>query len=170
MTAPDETPVLEGQTDIYAALDGWSLRVNGVPVPQGSKTAFRHSKTGRVVMVDANKNLADWRALVTARARSAWGVDREALDVNVTASMVFYLPRPKSHYGTGRNAGVLKDSAPLVPGVKPDLDKLIRSIFDSLTGAGVWRDDALCWGVSAYKQYADATVPGVSMTLDWGTK
>jgi Holliday junction resolvase RusA-like endonuclease len=165
----DEIPVLEGQTDIYAALTSWSVRANGVPVPQGSKTAFRHSKTGRVVMLDANKNLADWRALVTARARSAWGVDRPPLEVPVVASVVFYLPRPKGHYGTGRNAGVLKPSAPLHPGVKPDLDKLVRSVFDSLTVAGVWRDDALCWGLSTYKNYADAVAPGVSLTLDWGT-
>lgn len=166
----DEIPVLEGQTDIFAVLDGWSLRVNGVPVPQGSKTAFRHSKTGRVVMMDANKNLGDWRAKVTAKAREAWGVDRPPLDLPVSASIQFYLPRPKGHYGTGRNAGILKPTAPLFPAVKPDVDKLIRSVFDSLTMGGVWKDDALCWNVAASKLYADATFPGVSLTLDWGNQ
>jgi len=167
---PAPVPVLPGQTDIYAALDGWSLRVNGVPVPQGSKTSFRHSKTGKVVMVDANKNLAAWRALVSARARSAWGVDRPPLAGPVIVTALFYLPRPKGHYGTGRNAGVLKPSAPVYPAVKPDLDKLVRAVFDSLKVAGVWADDALCVGLGGTgKFYADAVEPGVALTLDWGT-
>jgi Holliday junction resolvase RusA-like endonuclease len=166
----DEIPVLEGQTDIYAVLNGWSLRVNGTPVPQGSKKAFRHSRTGRVVMMDDNPNLAAWRANVTAKARGAWGVDRPPLDAPVIATALFYLPRPKGHYGTGRNAGILKDSAPLYPTVKPDLDKLVRAVFDSLKDAGVWRDDALCIGLGgSAKFYADAVEPGLTLTLDWGT-
>jgi Holliday junction resolvase RusA-like endonuclease len=142
------------------------LDVAGVPVPQGSKRAFRHSKTGRVVMVDDNENLAAWRGLVEQRARQAWA-GRPALTVPLFGTLLFYLPRPAGHFGTGRNAGRVKDSAPLWPGVKPDLDKLQRAVFDSLTAAGVWKDDALCVGVSAWKHYADARpAPGLFLQLD----
>lgn len=148
------------------APSGLQFYVTGTPVPQGSKRAFKHVHTGRVVMTDDNPNLEAWRAKVAHVARAEWA-GRDPITVPVVASLVFYLPRPKSHYGTGRNAGILKDSAPLLPAVKPDLDKLVRSVFDSLTTAGVWKDDALCWGESAWKNYADARPPGLALTLEW---
>ncbi|GAA1802403.1 hypothetical protein [Nesterenkonia flava] len=44
------------------------------------------------------------------------------------------MPRPKTHYGTGRNAEVIKraclDQAHIIP---PDLDKLMRSTLDGLS-------------------------------------
>lgn len=142
------------------------IEVPGIPVPQGSKTAFRHASTGRVVMVDANGNLKAWRTTVAHYARQAWA-GAPALEVPVVASLGFYLPRPKSHYRTGRYAGMLRDAAPLLPAVKPDLDKLQRAVFDSLTTAGVWKDDSLCWNVSAHKCYADAREPGLVLNLSW---
>jgi Holliday junction resolvase RusA-like endonuclease len=144
------------------------LDVAGVPVPQGSKRAFRHSKTGRVVMVDDNPALAAWRDLVAVKARAAWA-GRAPLVVPVRASLAFYLPRPAGHFGTGRNAGRLKDSAPFWPAVKPDLDKLTRAVFDALETAGVWGNDSRCCWVSASKNYADPDAvlgPGLGLTLE----
>jgi Holliday junction resolvase RusA-like endonuclease len=138
--------------------------VLGLPIPQGSKKAFRHAATGRVVMVDANAKLADWRALVDAEARRALA-GRDPFIRPCKASLGFYLPRPAGHYGTGRNAGILRPSAPRWPGVKPDVDKLIRAAFDSLKTAGVWRDDALCCGLSAWKVYADTRPVGLVLTV-----
>ena len=146
--------------------DSLRLEVPGIPVPQGSKKAFKHAHTNRVVMLDDNANLAAWRATVAHHARVAWA-GAPPITGPVVASLGFYLPRPKGHYRTGKFAGFLKDSAPLLPGVKPDLDKLIRSVFDSLSTAGVWKDDALCWNVSAHKCYADAREPGLVLNLSW---
>src|SRR5690606_25696178 len=56
--------------------------------------------------------------------------------------MVFTLARPRSHYRTGRNAHLLRDSAPARPTGAPDLSKLARATEDALTEAGVWKDDA----------------------------
>ena len=53
----------------------------------------------------------------------------------------FRLHRPKSHYGTGRNSGVLKKSAPEFHIVKPDLDNLIKFVKDCLNGLA-WKDDS----------------------------
>ena len=53
----------------------------------------------------------------------------------------FYLPRPNSHFRTGKNAKRIKDNAPLYHVVKPDATKLIRAAEDALTGV-VWRNNA----------------------------
>ncbi|MCY0957661.1 RusA family crossover junction endodeoxyribonuclease [Streptomyces sp. H27-H5] len=114
--------------------------VRGLPGPQGSK---RHVGNGR--MIESSKKVKPWRADVVAAAVEA----REAvagfikLDGPLRVDMVFCLDRPKGHMGTGRNAGLVRPSAPLRPHVKPDLSKLVRATEDALTTAGVYGDDAL---------------------------
>lgn len=68
----------------------------------------------------------------------------------------FHMKRPNSHFGTGRNAGILKESAPKYPTGKPDLDKCVRAISDSLTGI-IWRDDSQVVYIQTAKMYADKT-------------
>jgi Holliday junction resolvase RusA-like endonuclease len=147
---------------------GWlfGLDVAGhVPVPQGSKRIGRHRGTGRPLVLDDNRNLEAWRALVAGMARKEWN-GRPPITVPVSVWADFYLPRPAGHFGTGRNAGKLKDSAPVWPAVKPDGDKLLRAVFDSLTTAGVWKDDSLAVVWSGAKHYADALRrPGVSLQI-----
>jgi Holliday junction resolvase RusA-like endonuclease len=53
----------------------------------------------------------------------------------------FYVKRPKGHYGTGRNAGVLKDWTPEYPTGKPDLSNLVKMVEDCLVLARVMADD-----------------------------
>jgi len=53
----------------------------------------------------------------------------------------FYFKRPKSHYGTGKNADKLKTSAPVYHTKKPDIDNLKKFVLDVLNGQ-VWNDDA----------------------------
>jgi Holliday junction resolvase RusA-like endonuclease len=69
-------------------------------------------------------------------------------------AVVFNITRPKGHFGTGRNAGALKDSAPYWPTVKPDATKLLRGLEDALTGV-VWRDDAQVVEQAVTKRYAE---------------
>ena len=143
-------------------MDGIRFEVPGVPVPQGSKTVFN----GRAV--DANaKKLKPWRRAVCAAAASAAG-DR-VLEGPVVVTAKFVLPRPKGHFGTGRNAGTLRASSPRFPGVKPDLDKLLRALLDGVTDSGAWTDDSLVVGVHASKVYADHEQPGVQVMV-WVTR
>lgn len=127
-----------------------TITVYGLPAPQGSK---RH--VGRGIMVESSKHLAPWREDVKQAALRAldehpdW--DREAKQV--AAHMVFTLPRPRSHYRTGKFAHLLRDGAPLLHGTKPDLDKLLRSTGDALTAAGVYADDSRLAQVYAVKTY-----------------
>lgn len=150
-----------------------TFTVRGTPFPQGSKKAMpiyrkvggKRVFTGRVAMVDDNKQgLAAWRTPVTLRCRQAMS-RRAPLDGPVRVDIVFYLKRPAGHYGTGRNAGILKPSAPLFPSVKPDLDKLERATMDALTAGGAFTDDARVVALSSTKVYADAHDPGATITV-----
>lgn len=138
-----------------------SFEVEGTPVQQGSKRIGRAGKGGRPIIIDDNDvALAAWRSLVTVRARAA--AAREGVrdyDGPVSVDLEFRFSRPKHHYRTGRFAGELKDSAPVAHTVKPDLDKLIRAVLDSLTTAHVYRDDSQVVFLRPSKVYA-GPVPG----------
>lgn len=154
----------------------------GAPAPQGSKSAFpiwagakcpycQRRHLARINQAESSKHVGPWRAAVAVYARQAMGPRRLLLDVPLAVSMVFTLPRPAGHYGTGRNAGTLKASAPLRPAGYPDVSKLARSTEDAMTTAGVWADDAR---VAEYTRLAkvfpgedpDALArPGVRVTI-----
>lgn len=112
----------------------------GLPGPQGSKT---HKGGGR--MVESSAKVRPWRDVVAWSAVAARNKVRgwRPLTGPVALSLVFTLPRPRSHFGTGRNADRVRRSAPARPDVTPDLDKIVRATKDALTTARVWRDDAL---------------------------
>jgi len=59
----------------------------------------------------------------------------------VRLEIVAYYRRPKSHYGTGRNAGRVKGSAPVWPLVKPDCDNVEKAVADALNGIA-YNDDS----------------------------
>lgn len=68
--------------------------------------------------------------------------------------MTFFMPRPKSHYGTGKNEGKLKKSAPLYHTSKPDIDNLIKFPLDVLNEVA-WEDDRQIIYIQAVKRYSD---------------
>lgn len=128
-----------------------TFTVHGKPQPAGSKSSFvpinkktgqpYRSESGRVVVntVDANKNAKPWQSEVRAAARAVH--QGELLCGDLAVTMRFYVARPKGHFGTGKNAAVLKASAPARPSVKPDVLKLARAVEDALTNQ-VYGDDA----------------------------
>jgi Holliday junction resolvase RusA-like endonuclease len=122
-----------------------TLTVHGIPAPQGSKT---RTKWG---MREDNPNTKPWRAAVAAEAAAAT-IGKEPLTGPLALAALFFFPRPKSHYGTGRNADVLKATAPDYCATKPDADKLLRAAADAMTGI-VYRDDSQLVHVSARKLY-----------------
>jgi Holliday junction resolvase RusA-like endonuclease len=135
-----------------------SFRVNGRPAPQGSKR-YLGRPGGKGIVVESSKKVEPWRADVRAAAEKAVADLFDDLDeavfakgVPVAVQIAFGLPRPKSHYGTGRNADKLKDNAPAYPTGKPDLDKLERAVLDALTGV-VWADDSQVAHLSTSKIY-----------------
>lgn len=152
----------------------FSVFVPGRPVPQGSKTAFINKKTGRPVIVDKDMRLPEWRMKVTAYCRDAMnspvpgGIATIPSGTPVGVRIDFVMDRPQAHYGTGKNADKVKPSAPKYPASMPDLDKLLRAIFDALTDAQVWSDDGQVVWCQTAKYYAGADWPsgqGVHITL-----
>lgn len=140
-----------------------TFTVHGIPVPQGSKTYLGH---GRMVESGGQK-LKNWRHDVTRAAEEARDEHGGAtLTGPLYLEVDFFMPRPRGHYGTGRNAHLVRDGAPEHPAGRPDLDKLIRAVDDALTAAGLWKDDAQVVDISARKSYADDQVgPGASISV-----
>lgn len=131
-------------------MNGTVFTIPGPPVQQGSMRAFTRPG-GRVGMTHGNeKKLREFRARIAVAADAA-GVEPVRGPVKVTVA--FFLPRPKGHFGTGRNAGALKDSSPRWPAGKPDVDKLERALLDGLTGIA-FHDDAQVCVVNKRKSYA----------------
>lgn len=131
-----------------AALELW---IPGRPAAQGSK---RHVGGGR--LVEQSTAVAPWRERVSWLARAARGprdpFDRETPLVITTE---FVMPRPAA---TPRHA-----TPPAIR--RPDLDKLLRAVFDALTVVA-YQDDAQIVGIEAWKWIADPDEPpGCLLTL-----
>lgn len=105
-------------------VDKVRLRVDGDPIPQGSKTPIVIN--GKAVLIDGKGKGAvahkKWRKKVREEAE-AWQLANGHVPWNVPCKIVvkFTMPKP---------------TKPMfdVPGTRPDLDKLIRSILDSISG------------------------------------
>ena len=79
----------------------------------------------------------------------------------VMLDLTFFFPRPKGHFGNGKNADKLKDWAPLRHLSKPDRDNLDKSVLDCLKTLGFFKDDSqVCAGAIA-KFYV---TPGIDQT------
>jgi Holliday junction resolvase RusA-like endonuclease len=130
--------------------DWLRVEVNGIPSPAGSKSGFAIPGTNRVVIVDAAKRSRGWKNDVADEAARAMAGDlwRGPLLVQI----VFGFPRPKAHFGTGRNADQVKSSAPHYHVVRPDVDKLSRAVMDALRGV-VYADDSQVVCKTVSKQY-----------------
>lgn len=120
-----------------------TFTVFGIPKPAGSKTAFAIKRggvyTGRTVVMDACKKTKSWQAIVKAEAKKH--APATPLVGPISVNFTFYMPRPKSHFGTGKNSKSLKLSAPAYLIGKPDVLKLARAVEDALTGI-IYVDDS----------------------------
>lgn len=129
----------------------------GTPAPQGSHRAFVVGKKDgpkRAIVTDDSNRTQPWKQTVKQAATTAMALDGWQMTSGpVSVAVTFYLPRPKGHYGTGRNADLLKPSAPWYPTGKPDGDKLLRGLLDALGDAGVFRDDAQVVQFDVWKAY-----------------
>jgi Holliday junction resolvase RusA-like endonuclease len=146
-----------------------SFDVFGTPVPQGSKRVWMNAQSKQAMMTeDAGARLYTWRMEVMGQARQAMsdiGRFGEPFREPISCLVTFRYHRPQSHYGTGRNAEVLKPSAPPLPAKPPDLDKLVRAIWDACTSV-VWVDDGQVVAATIRKGYVDRWIPeGVSVVI-----
>ena len=124
--------------------------VSGTPVAQPRP---RFSSAGGFVRAytQADHPVVAWRKSCANASRNH---SRGPIYGPVAISLTFIMPRPASHYGTGRNAGTLKASAPSAHIKTPDIDNLTKAVLDAMTAAGAWHDDAQISEQSASKRYA----------------
>lgn len=141
--------------------DAIQFFVAGVAAPGGSKKAFVIPGTGRAVVVEDAKGNASWRERVASCA-SRTMAGSVPLDGALYLDVVFLMPRPKSHFRTGRRAAELRPSAPLFHVIRPDATKLLRALEDSLKGI-CWRDDSQVAKQSVLKVYG--TRPGAMVKI-----
>jgi crossover junction endodeoxyribonuclease RusA len=128
----------------------FQLFVAGDPRPQGSKKAF--NRGGRIVLVEANKDLPAWRETMK-KAFELKGMELDSRFVTaVSVSLTFWLKRPKTvkrQYATGTY----------------DIDKLTRSCLDSLESAKIIENDNLVVDLVVRKNYDDLHESGVLVTV-----
>lgn len=116
------------------------ISIPGKPRPQGSVTPMVSRSTGKS-FVKYGPTTVEHRNFAIGKLAKKW--KRKALITGpVVIKYRFMFARPKSHFGTGRNAEKLKDSAPDYHARIPDLDKLERLMNDALVLAGVIKDDS----------------------------
>ena len=75
------------------------------------------------------------------------------LEGAISVSMTFHMPRPKSHYRSGRYSHLLKHDAPKLHVSKPDIDNIVKFYLDAMTGS-FWMDDASVCTIEASKIYS----------------
>ena len=85
---------------------------------------------------------------------------KQPLKGDISLDVTFYMPRPKSHYRTGKRSHVLKAKAPVFHSVRPDLDNLIKMLLDTISGKNkMVLDDSQICALASIKVYSD--------DLDW---
>ena len=121
--------------------------IQGEPIPQGSKSvAVRGS---RAVMFEANprhKNFRQHSEDSIRRFSKIVGYTSFPKGEPLEIELEFFLSRPKS-------------VKRMFPSVKPDGDKLTRSICDSIVKAGIVPDDSQFVDYIIRKRYADESGP-----------
>ena len=142
--------------------------VPGKASPSGSKKAFAHPKTGRIIVMDTAKRKDSWQSRVSLFASQAMSdvkLTAEEFSGPVVMTIQFYFSRPKSHFRTGKNAHLLKADAPQNHVKKCDLTKLVRCTEDALSGIA-WKDD--CQVIERLESKGWADEDAVKILLVWG--
>lgn len=129
--------------------------IPGDPAPKGSLKCIGGAKGKGHRLIEDNARTKPWRDKIADATRHRLQPYRAAAGQPIGAEVTFTLNRPRSHYGTGRNAGVLKMSAPAYPVSHStgDVDKLLRLVLDALQDAEVLPDDCQVVDTTSRKRY-----------------
>lgn len=139
------------------------VTVVGHAEPGGSKKAFVPQRDGHPIrghggriivnVVDDNPRAKGWQTVIAQRVSEVW--EEPSLHGPLVVEFTFYRRRPQTHFGSGRNEGVLKDWAAVeYPVAAPDLLKTARAAEDALTGV-LWHDDSRIVEERLRKHYGD---------------
>jgi len=123
------------------------ITIPGKPV---AKRRPRFARRGKFVTTYNDQETEEGRFLFEVQKQFKNALSDKPLIV----VCVFEMPRPKNHYGTGRNTGKLKEGSPKLHTKKPDIDNLIKFVLDCLNGIA-WKDDSQIVRIVAEKSYSE---------------
>lgn len=123
----------------------------------------------------------------TIRFHSTHSAAQGRIEGPIRVDIEFIMPRPKNHYGTGRNEGLIKASSPDWPEPVPDKDNLEKTVFDALSPistraaeklrpeqrsdpvynfSGLWRNDSqVCSGLVEKRYHRHTELPGAIVVV-----
>ena len=132
-----------------------ALKISGKPIAKARPRFFvRKMKDGtNYIGTYKDKDQAFEEQLFITKARNQMN-GLKLLAGPLSLHVRFYLPRPKSHYGTGRNVGLLKIASPIYPDKRPDLDNLVKFVKDCLNEVA-YHDDSQIVDTIAFKRYTN---------------
>jgi len=132
------------------------ITIPGKPI---AKKRPRFARRGKFVMTYNDQETEEGRFLLEVKQQ--W--KEKPIEGNITLRVAFIMPRPKSHYGTGKNSGAPKPSAPTYHTQKPDLDNLVKFVKDCLNGV-CWRDDSQVVSLIASKSWGPEGLTEISLS------
>ena len=139
-------------------MDSVTFHVAGLPSPKGSFTRMPNGAMLPAGSTASRKKGANWRTDIRTVALDAMG-KRNPARFAVRLMCEFQLPYPTST--------IRKWQFGWWPHIKqPDVDKLLRMLFDALTGI-VWVDDSQVAFVTTNKVYAWNGKPGAYIVIDF---
>jgi Holliday junction resolvase RusA-like endonuclease len=131
-----------------------TLTMPGKPLTWArARTVARDGKVRFFTAADREDRMGELKMFWKAK-----GYERIEKPTGIAMRCTFVFDRPDSHFGTGRNAGVLKErfryARPPAGKNGGDLDNLVKLVKDSLTGVA-YRDDAQIAQLQAEKRYGE---------------
>jgi len=144
-----------------------SFFIEGVPRPQPRHSVATRGKHAHAY-IPTKHPIHEWKEHVRLSAAHAMDLagapiwEGKALRIEMT----FYLPRPKHHWGTGKNRRKLKASAPKWPlGSIGDWDNYAKAPQDAMEGI-VFKDDcAICSGAVEKRYCGKGMTPGAKVLV-----
>ena len=127
------------------------ILVEGDPKPQARPRVSVRAGRGFAYNADSAAMKAWKEALDAALRPFSFPGD---FDEPMHVELVFRLPRPKSHYRSGKFSHLLKESAPGDHQSRCDLDNLSKVILDKITRSGYWVDNNQVVFMSVRKRWA----------------
>ena len=127
------------------------FQVHGLPASKGSMKSFVPKGWKRAILTNDSEKTKPWENVIRVAAIEAKvkaGMQSgELLDCPIQMQLHFRLIKPKS-----------RPKKVIWPEKKPDMDKLLRAVFDALTGS-IYTDDARVVHLTMTKNWACAEWP-----------
>ena len=166
MTRPLPFALANAGPDVRAPGSVGPFWISGLPATKGSAQPHGHynPSTGKLKVWtsnDAGPKAKTWAGAVSWAAQAAMD-GRAPFAGAVLVEIRFYLPRPKAHYRTN---GQVKPNAPARPAKIPDGDKMMRCLWDALTGI-CFVDDGHIVEWPGGKHYANDGRVGASVRVE----